>query len=74
MRHLYTNILIKRMKAVGARRATPLPSCHSEFCPVMPNKQTASQMDPCRQVLYACLNNLLNKQAENTNKSGFMEG
>lgn len=31
-------------------------------------------MDPCRQVLYACLNNLLNKQAENTNKSGFMEG
>lgn len=40
----------------------------------MPKKQTASQMDPCRQVLYACLNNLLNKQAENTNKSGFMEG
>lgn len=49
-------------------------SCHSEFCPVMPNKQTASQMDPCRQVLYACLNNLLNKQAGNANKSGFMKG
>ncbi len=31
-------------------------------------------MEPCRQVLYACLNNLLNKQAENANKSGFMEG
>lgn len=61
------------MTAAGARGDAPRPAILNFVLSCQINKQQAKWIHAGR-FLYACLNNLLNKQAENANKSGFVEG